>query len=238
MRFRFFKPLHGWRALAGEVGIIVLGVLIALGAEQLVEVAHQQREGVQAENTIRDEIELNLGRLQSRRAIHRCVDRRIEDVQALLDSATTNPAIATPSWIGRPQYWTFLDSRWKAESQAGRAALVDPRRLSDYGVMYNRMENLLAEMDAEQTDWARLRTLEHLRRVDPEAALQLTLTLQDARYRNWRLALVTDQLFAMARVLKLGAAPNTTAADRSICLPITTTRAQANRQSVWSVGEP
>jgi hypothetical protein len=24
------KPLHGWRAFAGEVGIIVLGVLIAL----------------------------------------------------------------------------------------------------------------------------------------------------------------------------------------------------------------
>ena len=31
------KPLHGWREFAGEVGIIVLGVLIALGAEQLVE---------------------------------------------------------------------------------------------------------------------------------------------------------------------------------------------------------
>ena len=27
------KPLHGWRQFAGEVGIIVLGVLIALGAQ-------------------------------------------------------------------------------------------------------------------------------------------------------------------------------------------------------------
>jgi hypothetical protein len=31
------KPLHGWRAFAGEVGVIVLGVLIALGAQQLAE---------------------------------------------------------------------------------------------------------------------------------------------------------------------------------------------------------
>ena len=31
------KPLHGWRAFTGEVGIIVIGVLIALGAEQVVE---------------------------------------------------------------------------------------------------------------------------------------------------------------------------------------------------------
>ena len=27
------KPLHGWRQFAGEVEIIVIGVLIALGAE-------------------------------------------------------------------------------------------------------------------------------------------------------------------------------------------------------------
>lgn len=34
------KPLHGWRAFAGEVGVIVLGVLIALAAEQAVEALH------------------------------------------------------------------------------------------------------------------------------------------------------------------------------------------------------
>jgi hypothetical protein len=27
MRFRFPRPLHGWRALAGEIGVIVIGVL-------------------------------------------------------------------------------------------------------------------------------------------------------------------------------------------------------------------
>ena len=37
MHFHLPKPAHGWRELAGEVGIIVLGVLIALGAEQTVE---------------------------------------------------------------------------------------------------------------------------------------------------------------------------------------------------------
>jgi large-conductance mechanosensitive channel len=31
------KPLHGWRAFAGEVGIIVLGVLIALAFGQIVQ---------------------------------------------------------------------------------------------------------------------------------------------------------------------------------------------------------
>ena len=238
MHVRLPTPLHGWRAFAGEVGIIVLGVLIALGAEQIVAAAHQRQEGVQAEGIIRNEIGVNLGRLQSRTEIHACVARRIEELQKLLDGAASNPAIVTPSWIGRPQYWTYLDSRWKAEAQAGRAALVGASRLSDYGIMYNRMENLQNEMGLEQTDWAKLRTLEHVRRLDPASALEFNETLQDARYRDWRLALVTDQLFGMAKALKLRAVANRTAADRSACLPITTTRADANRRSVWPVGEP
>jgi len=37
MRVKLPKPLHGWREFVGEVGIIVLGVLIALRAQQVVE---------------------------------------------------------------------------------------------------------------------------------------------------------------------------------------------------------
>lgn len=37
MHFHLPKPLHGWREFIGEVGIIVLGVLIALSAESVVE---------------------------------------------------------------------------------------------------------------------------------------------------------------------------------------------------------
>src|ERR1700751_6074878 len=44
MHFHLPKPLHGWREFAGEVGIIVIGVLIALGAEQVVESFHWRHE--------------------------------------------------------------------------------------------------------------------------------------------------------------------------------------------------
>lgn len=37
MHIHLPKPLHGWREFVGEVGIIVIGVLIALVAEQVVE---------------------------------------------------------------------------------------------------------------------------------------------------------------------------------------------------------
>ena len=171
--------------------------------------------------------------------IRSCVDRRIGEIQALLDKAADDPNIVTPTWIGRPQYWTLLrGGRWQAESQAGRAALVDPRKLAEYGMMYAKMQDLLYEMTLEQTDWAKLRTLEHVRRLDPAATFDLNAALQDARYRSWRLALVSSQLFQQANTLQLRATRNTTPASAAVCLPITTTRAEANRLSVWPFGEP
>ena len=238
MHFHLPKPLHGWRAFVGEVGIIVIGVLIALGAEQLVEAAHQREKAAQAEGSIRNELGFNLGRLKSRMDIHGCVSRRIEEIQALLDKAADQPNIETPSWIGRPQYYTFASSRWQAESQAGSAALIDSAKLASYAIMYARMQDMLGEMTVEQSDWAKLRTLEHVHRLEPSAQFEMNETLHDARYRDWRLALVTSQLFDMANGLHVRGIRNTTPSSTSVCLPITTTRAQANRVTVWPFGEP
>lgn len=42
------KPWHNWREFLAEIATIVIGVLIALGAEQAVEWLHWRRE-VEAE---------------------------------------------------------------------------------------------------------------------------------------------------------------------------------------------
>ena len=47
MHVQLPKPLHGWRAFVGEVGIIVIGVLIALGAQQIAETIHWRFETAQ-----------------------------------------------------------------------------------------------------------------------------------------------------------------------------------------------
>jgi hypothetical protein len=44
MHIHLPKPLHGWREFVGEVGIIVIGVLIALGAEQAIEALHHRSQ--------------------------------------------------------------------------------------------------------------------------------------------------------------------------------------------------
>ena len=56
MRFLIPKPIHGWREFAGEVGIIVIGVLIALGAQQVIENISDRQRADDAMAAIRIEV--------------------------------------------------------------------------------------------------------------------------------------------------------------------------------------
>ena len=238
MHFHLPKPLHGWREFAGEVGIIVIGVLIALGAEQLIEQAHQRQEAAQANDIIRGELAFNLGRLQSRLQIRSCVDARISQIERLLDTAATQPKLHGPIWIGRPQYWTLQDSRWEAESQAGHAALIDRGELAQYGFIYALMRDTENEMMLEQTDWAKLRMVERLHSLNEPTLADLNAAVQDARYRAWRVALISSEILTGANELKLAATSNASPASRSVCYPMNTTREAANRVSKLPFGEP
>jgi hypothetical protein len=53
------KLFHGWRELPKEVGIIVVGVLIALGAQEAVGWLHQRVEVREARQALRSEIARN-----------------------------------------------------------------------------------------------------------------------------------------------------------------------------------
>ena len=225
------KPLHGWRAFAGEVGIIVFGVLIALGAEQIAEAVHQRSEARDAESEIRGELEQNIAKLKSRSAVRECVENRIAELQSLIGTGATGGSVTTPKWVGRPQFWTMQMARWQATSQAGRAALLSPEQLALYGALYSYMANVNAASTEEQLDWARLRSLEHLQRLTPEMAFQLNNTLQEARYIDWRIAVWTIQIGSIAGRLHLGTGRNDIPASRSACIPMSTPREQAIRNS-------
>lgn len=231
MHFHLPKPLHGWRELAGEVGIIVVGVLIALGAEQVVQAIHQKREARAAEDEVRGELAHNVAMLRSRWAVRACVANRVDELQQLIGSASSDGTIATPGWVGRPQFWTMQMARWEATSQSGRAALLPPNELALYGSLYSFMTRMNETTAQEQLDWARLRTLEQIHRLTPEMAFQLNSTLQEVRYINWRINIWTIQISQLADRLHLPGARNDIPASRSACVPISTPRAQAIRQS-------
>jgi hypothetical protein len=92
-------------------------------------------------------------------------------------------------------------------------------------------------MLVEQGDWARLRTLEHMRQLSPEMVFELNNVLQDARYRAWRVNGQIDELRGLAKQANLPTLANQIPGTRAACLPMTMPREQAARLANPS-GEP
>jgi hypothetical protein len=90
MRFYLPRPLHGWRTFIGEVGIIVLGVLIALGATQFVEAWQWRQQIKQTDLAFKFELEAAIQNAYVRLAIEPCLTRRLGDIEAKLNEAGEN----------------------------------------------------------------------------------------------------------------------------------------------------
>jgi hypothetical protein len=229
MRFKLPKPLHGWREFVGEVGIIVLGVLIALGAQQIVENFHDAAVKRETVRVARAEVAAALGDFVNRRLLEPCIDRRLDEVSNLL-SASQKPDYRAPSWIGRPQYWGFDTSGWDAATAGGRVALLDPGEQSTLGGIYAQLRNVILLEGDEQKAWAEIRQLENLPVVDTQTRASVRSALAQARLVNWNIRV--DLEMPLAQAEKMGIVRNLAPrrASPSICLPLTTPRAEAIRR--------
>lgn len=118
MHFHLPKPLHGWREFAGEVGIIVVGVLIALGAEQVVESIHWHHRRELAENAMRDELGNDDGVMASALlARTHCVDQMLDRAENAIISGDRRQLADAMDAIP-PLDLRFDQSAWDAASSS------------------------------------------------------------------------------------------------------------------------
>src|ERR1700752_92654 len=76
------KPWHGWPEFVKEIGTIVIGVLIALGAEQAVEWLHRQHEVTETREGRRDEMVGNATSMKLNLEEAPCLLARLDRVAA------------------------------------------------------------------------------------------------------------------------------------------------------------
>lgn len=239
MHFHLPKPLHGWRAFAGEVGIIVLGVLIALGAEQLVTIFHERSTSIDARNSVRAEIGANLHLLMGRVEVESCIERRLDEIGQLLAQTGEGVPRPHPSWISRPTFWVTGSSNWQAATASGRAALLSHEDQIDLGRFFTGFDAVNREQEREQIAWAHLRGLEDWSGALGSAGrMGFVEALQDARYSDYRLRASVETLLDGARKERIAIPAGTNPHTRAICLPITTSRTEAERMHVSPFGDP
>ena len=159
MRVQVPKPLHGWREFAGEVGIIVLGVVIALALGQAVQ-AWQWHEDVKtARTSIQREMAFDLAFFADRLRIAKCVDRHLADaeqrIEAVATSGETPPSNANLESPGR----LILVGDYEAQEAADNLIHFPPADLSALGVFYDQARFMSEWTEKEDTAWNELELL-------------------------------------------------------------------------------
>ena len=126
MRLQLLKPLHGWREFFGEVGVIVLGVLIALGAQQLIERRNWQAQVRQANDAFKTELLDAAGSAYERLAVQHCLQDRLRAIADRLNEPGSQ-------WRGMPETFKGAETYYSnvlpvVYRAPGRASLTDAWR--------------------------------------------------------------------------------------------------------------
>lgn len=154
--FHVPKPLHGWREFVGEVGIIVLGVLIALSAEQLVEMLHWHNQVRHGRTDLSESYTTLRAQMRERQLISPCLNRRFAQIAAILDQASADGRLPPVGDLGQPRMRTISEPVWPALVSTA-VAMHFPR---DETVQYDAVQAYLglwkADEEREREAWTRL----------------------------------------------------------------------------------
>jgi len=155
MHFHLPKPLHGWREFAGEVGIIVIGVLIALGAEQVVQTVHGNSEVRQFRSAVKDELGYDLGSYKQRLMLGRCVRARLAELDDVIASDRAGRPVRMHGLSHWPVSFSLRTSVWTGRTSDVEARMPLQTRLA-YAQVYDDLANYDVHRVDERNAWMEL----------------------------------------------------------------------------------
>ena len=122
MRLPSIKPLGSWRKFGGEVGIIVLGVLVALAAQQVAEAWQWRQRTDDARTRLAREVGAMSGQLYERLIVQRCLLDRLAGLADGLEKSG-------PAWTGAPERFSgsqrYFSNKLPVAYRPPRRDLID-----------------------------------------------------------------------------------------------------------------
>ena len=145
------KPIHGWRVFAGEVGIIVIGVLIALGAQQVAERLSVRQRADDAKAALRSEIGDHAFYAQEIEIVAPCIRAQAVAIEERLKTAKSGP-VPRYSEYGFKAYYVvripdrpWSSSGWDAVRNEDALRQVDPAFAQEMYKYYAQLTWMLAD---------------------------------------------------------------------------------------------
>jgi hypothetical protein len=225
MHFHLPKPLHGWREFVGEVGIIVVGVLIALGAEQVVQSWQWRREMEATRQALREEAADNLHAAAVRMRLKPCVDRRLQEIGKIFADHAAHRPIQLNGRIGRPVSYYGSTDAWQVEIASQGLSHMPLDEKIQFSTAFSNYQNLNSVLRLEQDSWLRLDVLDSPDQLQDGDWPPLRQAYAQANSMNARLQIIASDVlhaFTLGQVPhELGSdPPEVTAAIEQFCRPI------------------
>ena len=160
-----FSPSMGWKAFWSEIIIVVLGVMIALAANEMVENWNWQKKVVAGELKLQREAATNFKFSAEQVSVAPCITAQLDALQKrLLSSGNVlypapvfNDSFAG-SFVYRIPSRPYVQSAWQALNNDGTVSHMDDWRQQMYAQMYTQNTDMV-ERTRTKTDVHRVRSL-------------------------------------------------------------------------------
>ena len=209
------KPFHGWREFLKEYGIIVLGVLTALGLEQTAEWLHWRHQVQEAQDAMRLELQTDDGpQAVARVAIEKCLVQQLDALQTALEAGADRTQVERLAEAYTPPRRTWDAEAWRAAASSQVASHMPAAVMLAWSGPYRLIPDLAESNDKEELDLASLqagrRSAGHASEAEEERWL---VAIQNLRHDNDSMAYASLSLLAAA---KDAGAPVSEQTERSV----------------------
>ena len=215
------KPLHGLREILVEIGVIVIGVMIALAAEQWVEWTHWQERVRTGRREIHSEVAVDAAFYGFRATAEPCVVQRLNQLAEITEARAAGTRVAPVHFAGIHLGFLVSDNNWQAERAEQTLTHLPRAELEDLSQFYAQAGDMKLWIEKEEDAWATLRILEgDPNRLGQGDVAMLRNALQQARNFNFLIAVNSKEQLDLAHKLGVNVpAPDATYVTRT-CAPL------------------
>lgn len=178
MRFQFPKPLKGWRVFAGEVGTIVLGVLLALGAQELAQSLHWRSEVKETRKALDAELARDLAAFDQRYGHRQCIADRIAELRRWADAVSSGTALRLRHEVEEPVYFSIRTAAWEV-TDGEIASRIPLKAKLNYAAFYDGLRKYDQAKNDESEAWGTLNLYGSATHLDPADLRAIRRAIKD-----------------------------------------------------------
>jgi len=145
-------PTHTWRDFFIHIATIVIGLIIAVGLEQTVELFHHHHQLQKAREELREEMDSNRrGAATQLACVHQVQDELNADMALLLAHRATNQPLTAKLNFD----WSFHRSRsaaWNTNKQSGALDLMPHPELAHYDYTFTVAQVVMDSSEKWETE--------------------------------------------------------------------------------------